>query len=90
MFGGMDSAGSMSIGTIAFEEEGKTSSLTGHNIDSDGKKTTFKNVIKMMGEDTLTIQTTERSGGAVDGPGPVYTFKRVEREERRKRSKQGE
>jgi hypothetical protein len=85
MFGGMDSAGSMSIGTIAFEDDGKTSSLTGHNIDSDGKTTTFKNVIKMQGEDTFTIQTTERGGGAVDGPGPVYTFKRVEREERRKR-----
>jgi hypothetical protein len=89
-FGGMDSVGSMNFGTIVFENDGKTSSLTGQGVDCDGKKSTFTNVIKIAGDDRFTFQSTERAGGLVEGPGPVYLLQRVEREKQRQRDKQAE
>ncbi len=78
-YGGMDSLGSMGLGTIEFADGGKTSTLTEKGIDGEGKEISGTAEIKMTGEDTFTWQATERSGGLVDGPSPIYSFKRVER-----------
>jgi hypothetical protein len=44
-------------------------------------------VVTKTGKDTLTWQAPERVGGIVEGPSPVYTFKKVERAKRKKPAK---
>jgi hypothetical protein len=79
VYGGMDSLGGSSLGTVVFDAKAKTSTLTSNEIDEDGKKWSFKGVVTKTGKDTLTWQALERTGGVKEGPSPVYTFKRVKR-----------
>lgn len=78
-YGGMDSLGGSSLGTVVFDAKAKTSTLTSKEIDEEGKKWSFKGVVTKTGKDTLTWQALERTGGVKEGPSPVYTFKRVKR-----------
>lgn len=75
--GGMDSGGGMSLGVVAFADDAKSSTLTGKGIDGNGKAISFKNTIRITGKDSLTLQALERAGTIVEGPGPIYTLKRV-------------
>jgi hypothetical protein len=77
--GGMDSAGGMGLGTVVFDDQGKSNRLTAETVDANGQTETFTNALKKTGKDTMTIQTVERTGGDIEGPGPVYTLKRVPR-----------
>ena len=81
-FGGMDSIGGMSLGTVSFDKEAKSLTLTSKGIDGEGNQTTFKGVVTKTGEDTLTWQALERTGGISEGPSPVYTFKKVQKAEK--------
>ena len=76
-YGGMDSLGGMSLGVVVFDTKAKTSTLTEEGIDGDGKKTTFAGVVTKTGKDTLTWQRLKGTGGIVEGPSPIYEFKRV-------------
>jgi hypothetical protein len=76
---GMNSLGGMGLGTDVIDEEEKTITSTSEGADPDGKRTSMKTVIKMKDKDTLTWQAVERTGGDVEGPSPVYEFKRVKR-----------
>ena len=77
-YGGMDSLGGMSVGTIEFLDDGQTSVLTTKGIDDRGREVEFTGKIEMTGEDSFTWQAVHRKGGSVNGPSPVYPFKRVE------------
>lgn len=85
-FGGMDSSGGISLGTIVMEDGDKVSTLTSEGISGNGEKTTFKGIINVTGKDTLTWHAAERTGGLVEGPSPKYSFTRVKRAARAKRS----
>jgi len=76
-YGGMDSDGGMGLGTIVFDAQAKTCTLTVESVDDEGQKLTGKNVVMKTGKDTITWQALERTGGDVDGPSPVYTLTRV-------------
>ena len=78
-YGGMSSMGSMSLGTVEFDKQAKTSTLTAQGVDAEGNETTFKGVVTKTGKDTLTWQALERTGGVAQGESPVVTFKRVPR-----------
>lgn len=78
-YGSMDSIGGMGLGVVVFDAKAKSSTLTEEGIDGDGKETTFKGVVTKTGKDTLTWQRLESTGGVVDGPSPLYEFKRVKR-----------
>jgi hypothetical protein len=71
----MDSAGGMTLGTIVFDKQAKSSTLTEKGIDGEGKETKFKGVVIRTGKDTLTWQALERT--KMEGASPVYEFKRV-------------
>jgi hypothetical protein len=73
--GGMNSMGGMGVGTSVID--GTTITATSADVDGEGTKTSSKTVVKITDEDTLTWQAVERTGGDVEGPSPVYTFKRV-------------
>ena len=77
--GDMSSIGSMSLGSIVFEDNGRVNTLTCKGIDSEGNEISFKGTIRKTGKDTMTWQAVERTGGDVEGPSPVYEFKRVKR-----------
>lgn len=74
---GMDSSGGMKLGSVLFDIAAKTSTLTAKGADGDGKFSSLKSVITMTDKDTLTWQAIGRIGGSVEGPSPVYTFKRI-------------
>ena len=86
-FGGMNSSGGMSLGTIVFDEDSKTSTLTAKGVDGESNATTFKGVVKKLDRDTITWQALERTGGELEGPSPVYTLKRVKRAAGKKATK---
>ena len=86
-YGGMNSLGNLHLGTVAFDKATKTSTLTTKGIDKDGEEISFKAVVTKTGRDTLTWQALQRAGGIVEGPSPVYAFKRVKRVKRTKSSK---
>ena len=73
--GGMNSIGGMGIGTRVID--GETITSTNEGVDGEGVKSSYTEVIKKTDKDTLTWQAVERTGGDVQGPSPVYTFKRV-------------
>ncbi len=75
--GGMNSIGGMAIGTRVID--GKTITSTNEFVDGEGVKSSYKNVIKKTDKDTFTWQAVERTGGDIEGPSPVYEFKRVKR-----------
>ena len=77
--GSMNSLGGMDMGSVVLDEVAKTLTLTVKGIDGEGKETSLKAVVTVMGKDTLTWQASERTGGIVEGPSPIYTFKRVKR-----------
>ncbi|TWU34851.1 hypothetical protein [Novipirellula artificiosorum] len=77
--GGMNSVGGIIMGTVTHDEEAKSMTLKANGIDGEGEKTSFTGVVTKTGKDTLTWKALERTGGIVEGPSPVYTFKRVER-----------
>ena len=83
--GGMNSLGGMAIGTRVID--GKTITSTNEGVDGEGVKSSYKNVIKKTDKDTFTWQAVERTGGDVEGPSPVYTFKRVKRTRGKKAAK---
>lgn len=78
-FGGMDSKGSMSLGTLVFDTEGKTSTLTDMGVDAEGNEQSSKIVVARTGSDTITVQTLESSARDAEGPGLVYTLKKISR-----------
>ena len=86
-YGGMDSLGSMSIGTITFDDDGKTSTLTSKGVDAEGETTEFKASFKQVDKETLTWKALHRSGDLLEGESPVYTFKKVKRQGRKKAAK---
>ena len=77
--GSMNSLGGMDMGSVVLDEVAKTLTLTVKGIDGEGKETSLKAVVTVMGKDTLTWQASERTGGIVEGPSPVYSFNRVKR-----------
>lgn len=81
VYGGMDSVGGMTLGTITPDTTNKAMPLTAKGIDGEGKETSFKGVVKKIDKDTLTWQGLERMGGTVQGDSPIYTFKRVAKTE---------
>jgi hypothetical protein len=87
VYGGMDSLGGMTWGTITPDTATKTMPLTAKGIDGDGKETSFIGIVKKTDEDTLTWQGLGRVGGGETGDSPVYTLKRVEKVEGSKRAK---
>ena len=76
-YGGMDSNGGMGLGTIVFDAQAKTCTLTAESVNDEGQKLTEKNVVTKTGKDTITWQALERNGGVIEGPSPVYTLTRV-------------
>jgi hypothetical protein len=87
VFGAMSSDGSMSMGTVEFDRQAKTCTVTEKGVDGEGNPTTFKGVVTKMGKDTLTWQALERTGGDLDGPSPVYEFQRFKRTKGKKAAK---
>ena len=83
LYGGMDSLGGMTWGTITPDTAAQTMPLTAKGIDGDGQETSFIGIVKKTSEDTVTWQGLERVGGGATGDSPVYTFKRVEKAERK-------
>ncbi len=79
VYGGMGSLGGMGLGTVVFDRQAKTSTLTSKGVDGEGEETSIKTVVTKTGKDTLTFQVLERTGGIIEGSSPVYTFKRVPR-----------
>lgn len=77
--GSMNSTGNMSLGTVVFDAKAKSATLTAKGISGDGEETSFQGVVTKTGKDTLTWQRLMGTGGIVEGPSPVYEFKRVER-----------
>lgn len=75
--GGMNSLGGMSLGNVVFDADAKSSTLTAEGIEGDGKKTSFKGVVIVKDKSAITWQALEHTGGDLEGPSPVYTFKRV-------------
>jgi hypothetical protein len=86
-YGGMDSAGGMSLGKVVFDKQARTSTLTGKGVDAEGNETSFKTVVKKTGKDTLTWKAIERIGGIAEGPTNEYTFQRVKRAAGKKAAK---
>ena len=86
-FGGMSSNGSMSLGTMEFDDAGKSVTLTSEGVNGDGESFSFKGVVTKTGKDTITWQALERGGGDLEGPSPVYTLKRVKRAAGKKATK---
>ncbi len=80
VYGGMDSHGGMSLGTVTFDTDANSSTLTEKGIDGDGEETSFTGVVTKTGKDTLTWQRLKGTGGIVEGASPVYTYKRVKRQ----------
>jgi hypothetical protein len=87
VYGGMNSIGTLTLGTVTFDEKAKTSTLTEKGVKSDGEEMSFKGMVTKTGKDTLTWQALERVGGIVEGGSPVYSFKRVKRTRRSKQAK---
>jgi hypothetical protein len=81
-YGSMDSDGGMGLGTVVFDADAQSATLTEKGTDGEGKETSFKGVVIKTGKDTLTWQALERTGGIAEGPSPVYTFKRVKRKKK--------
>jgi hypothetical protein len=79
VFSGMDSTGIISVGTIEFNDDEKSSTLTSEGTDGEGKPVSGKAVVKRIDKDTLTFRALTRSGGVAEEEGPVYTYKRVKR-----------
>jgi hypothetical protein len=79
IIGGMDSVGGIGMGTVVIDREAKTMTASSEGVDGEGDKTTGKNVVTKTAKDALTFQIVERTGGLVEGPSPVYEFKRVKR-----------
>ncbi len=77
--GGLDSMGGMGMGTVVIDRAAKTMTVSAEGVDAEGEKTSGTNVTTKTGQDTLTFQITERTGGLIDGPSPVYEFRRVPR-----------
>ena len=78
--GGMNSLGGIGIGSVTHDEGAKSLTISSSGIDGEGEKTSMKVVVTKVDKDTHTWQAIERTGGGAEGPGPVYTFKRVKRE----------
>jgi hypothetical protein len=88
VYGGMNSLGGIGLGAVSPNEKAKTFTFTSEGVDGEGEEVSAKQVLTQTGEDTLTYQALERHGGPVEGPSPVYTFKRVKRAKQPKRLKQ--
>ena len=85
--GGMDSTGGMGLGTVVFDAQAKTCTVTSEGVDDKGEKMTAKIVFTLVDKDTLTWQALEQSGTGAEGPSAVITFKRVPRAKGRKAGK---
>ena len=79
VYGVLNSFGGMVLGSSVYDAETKSRTYTSNGIDGDGNKTSSKGVLAKIDKDILTWQALERTGGIVEGPSLVYTFKRVER-----------
>jgi hypothetical protein len=77
----------MELGTLEFDEDEKAATLTVKGIDAEGNETSSKEVARKTDRDTLTLQVVERTGGDMEGSGPVYTYKRVKRAGAKKAAK---
>jgi hypothetical protein len=79
--GGTEFSGKALIGWNADEEKivyGSMNSIGDLNWGTVTPDDAAKALTK-TGKDTLTLQALERTGGIVEGPGPAYSYKRVER-----------
>ena len=77
--GAMSSIGGMQMGTISHDKDASSITLKAKGIDGDGEKTSITISIAKTEKDSLTWKALERTGGIVEGPSPLYTFKRVKR-----------
>ena len=77
VYGGMSSDGGHELGTVMFDEATQTLTLHGRGVDGNGQETSFKGAMAKTGKNTVTWQALERTGGDVEGPSPIVTFKRV-------------
>lgn len=77
--GGMNSLGSMGLGTIVLDKVAKTLTLTSQGINGQGEESTVKSVVTKTGKDSLTWKALERTGRLADGESPEYVLKRVPR-----------
>jgi hypothetical protein len=77
--GGMSSNGTVTLGSVTHDKAAKSLTSTLKGVDGEGEEISRKEVFTKTGKDTYTWQALERTGGNVEGPSDVYTFKRVER-----------
>jgi len=77
--GGMDSLGGVGLGTAVIDSDEKSVTITSEGVDAEGEETSTAILLTKTGKDTLEWQATQRTGGLLQGPSPVYTFKRVPR-----------
>ena len=82
VYGSMNSVGDLNWGTVTPDDAAKALTKTSKGVNGKGEEKSSKFVLTKTGKDTLTSQALERTGGIVEGPGPVYTLKRVEREKK--------
>jgi hypothetical protein len=73
----MGSLGGMGMGTVVFDRQAKTSTLTSKGVDGKGEKMSRTTEITMKDKDTFVIQDFDRKGGFAEGDSPKYTYKRV-------------
>lgn len=77
VYGGINSLGGLSLGTVEFDRAEKTLTLTSEGVEPDGTKTSFQGVIKRTDRHTYEWHATKRTGGPLEGPSPTYVFHRV-------------
>ena len=75
--GSMNSIGVMNIGTAVVDVDARTLSVAMQGVNAKGEQTSVKAVTTLVDWDTITWKAIERQGGVVDGPGPPYTYKKV-------------
>ena len=78
--GGMSSIGGVGLGTVTPDKAANTLTVKTEGVDGKGEETSSKILLTKKDKDTFTWQALEREGGLVEGPSPVYTFKRVKRQ----------
>jgi hypothetical protein len=87
VLGGMTSFGIVHLGSIQLDPQTKTLTLETEGVNAEGGKSTGKAVFTKVDRDTLTFKRLELTGNLVEGPSPVYTLKRVKRDQGKKAAK---
>ena len=79
VYGSMNSIGDLNWGTVTPDDAAKAFTKTSKGVNGKGEEKSSKNVLTKTGKDTFTLQALKRTGGIVEGPGPAYSYKRVQR-----------